>query len=98
MTDPPLKKTVALRYDPDQDKAPVLVAKGRGFVAERIIALAREHGIYIHEDPQLVDLLMDVELADNIPPQLYQVVARILAMVYRVNRDLARQRGFETRR
>lgn len=88
-----LKKTVALRYDPQRDIAPVLVAKGKGYIAERIVALAREHGIFVHEDPALVELLMDVELADTIPPQLYQVVARVLAMVYRANRELARKRG-----
>jgi flagellar biosynthesis protein len=92
MTAPPTK-AVALRYDPDMDAAPVLVARGKGYVAERIIALAREHGIHVHPDPELVELLMEVELADLIPPQLYQVVARVLAMVYRVNRELARRKG-----
>ena len=88
-----IKKSVALRYDPELDIAPVLVAKGKGYIAERIIALAKEHGIFVHEDKALVELLMDVELADSIPPQLYQVVARVLAMVYRANRDLAKSRG-----
>jgi flagellar biosynthesis protein len=88
-----LKKSVALRYDPEQDRAPVLIAKGQGYIAERIVALANEHGIFVHEDPALVELLMDVELADTIPPQLYQVVARVLAMVYRANRELAKTRG-----
>ena len=87
------KKAVALRYDPVEDAAPVLVAKGKGYLAERIIQLAREHGIYVHDDPILVELLMEVELDEAIPPQLYQVVARVLAMVYRVNRKLAQQRG-----
>jgi len=92
MTAPPTR-AVALRYEPDKDAAPVLIAKGKGYVAERIIALAREHGIHVHPDPALVELLMEVELAEVIPPQLYQVVARILAMVYRVNRELARRKG-----
>ncbi|MBN2082710.1 EscU/YscU/HrcU family type III secretion system export apparatus switch protein [bacterium] len=95
MTDKPIQKSVALRYDPEQDRAPVLVAKGKGFIAERIIALAKEHGIFVHQDPALVELLMDVELADTIPPQLYQVVARVLAMVYRANRELAKSRGLD---
>ena len=95
MTDIPVKKSVALRYDPEQDRAPVLVAKGKGYIAERIIALANEHGIFVHQDPALVDLLMDVELADTIPPQLYQVVSRVLAMVYRANRELAKTRGLD---
>ena len=93
MNDVRHKKAVALRYDPEEDVAPVVVAKGQRYLAERIIALAREHGIFVHEDAALVELLMSVELADTIPPQLYQVVARVLAMVYRVNKDLARRRG-----
>ena len=88
-----IKKSIALRYDSELDIAPVLVAKGRGYIAERIIALAKEHGIFVHEDPALVELLMDVELADTIPPQLYKVVARVLAMVYRANKELAKSRG-----
>ena len=94
MTDPLMQKAVALRYDPDEDPAPVLVAKGKGYLAERIVKLAREHGIYVHPDANLVELLMAVELAETIPPQLYRVVAKVLAMVYRVNKKLAKDRGF----
>ena len=93
MTQPPPTKAVALRYDPALDSAPVLLAKGQGYVAERIIALACQHGIYTQQDSALVELLMDIELSDEIPAQLYQVVARVLSMVYRVNRKLARERG-----
>ncbi len=87
------KQAVAIRYDPKLDVAPVVVGQGQGYLAERIVALAKEHGIYIHTDPNLVALLMDVQLDEAIPPQLYQVVAKVLGLVYRVNRDLARQRG-----
>ena len=87
------KQAVAIRYDPKQDVAPIVVGQGQGYLAERIVAIAKEHGIYIHNDPNLVALLMDVQLDEAIPPQLYQVVAKVLGMVYRVNRDLARQRG-----
>ena len=88
-----LKQAVAIRYDPGQDVAPMLVGKGQGYIAERIIKVAQEHGIYVHSDPNLVALLMDVQLDEAIPPQLYQVVAKVLGLVYRVNRDLARKRG-----
>jgi len=94
MTDPLMQRAVALRYDPEEDPAPVLVAKGKGYLAERIVKLAREHGIYVHPDANLVELLMAVELAETIPPQLYRVVAKVLAMVYRVNKKLAKDRGF----
>jgi len=97
MSDILKKKAVALRYDPEEDRAPVLIAKGKGFIAERIIELAEEHGVYVHEDTDLVELLMDVELAETIPPQLYQVVSRILAMVYRVNKNLAKKKGLGTK-
>jgi flagellar biosynthesis protein len=90
-----LKKAVALRYDPEQDIAPVLLAKGKGNIAEKIIELARENGVYVHEDANLVELLMSVDIADAIPPQLYQVVAGVLGMVYRVNRELAAKRGIK---
>jgi flagellar biosynthesis protein len=94
MTEMP-KKAVALRYDPQTDNVPILVAKGKGFLAERIIAVAKDNNIHIHEDANLVELLMGLQLDDAIPPQLYQVVARVLATVYRVNKQLAQSRGIK---
>lgn len=76
---------VALAYA-GGDAAPRVVAKGRGLIAEEIIARAREHGIYVHESPELVALLMQVDLDDRIPPQLYVAVAELLAWLYRVER------------
>lgn len=80
------KRAVALRYNPGEDSAPRLVAKGRGHLAERIIALAREHGIPIQEDPDLVELLAVIEVGDLVPEELYGAVAEILAFLYRLNR------------
>jgi flagellar biosynthesis protein len=79
------KKVAALRYDPQRDAAPKVVARGRGHVAERITEIAREHHIPLHEDPNLVEVLeaMDVDL--EIPPVLYRAVAEVLAFVYRLN-------------
>jgi flagellar biosynthesis protein len=74
---------VALAYAPG-DNAPRVVAKGRGLIAEAIIARAREHGIYVHESPAIIALLMQVDLDDRIPPQLYLAVAELLAWIYRV--------------
>ena len=76
---------VALKYAPGS-AAPVVVAKGRGLIAEEIIARAREHGVYVHESPELVALLSQVDLDDQIPPQLYVAVAELLAWIYRVER------------
>ena len=77
------KSAVALAYS-QTDAAPRVVAKGRGLVAEQIIARAREHGVYVHESPELVSLLLQVDLDQRIPPQLYIAVAELLAWVYRL--------------
>jgi flagellar biosynthesis protein len=74
---------VALAYAPG-DAAPKVVAKGRGLVAEEIIARAREHDVFVHESAELVALLMQVDLDAHIPPQLYLAVAELLAWLYRV--------------
>ncbi len=74
---------VALTYAPG-DAAPRVVAKGRGLIAEEIIKRAKEHGVYVHESPELVTLLQQVDLDDKIPPQLYVVVAELLAWLYQV--------------
>jgi flagellar biosynthesis protein len=80
------RRAAALHYDPDRDRAPRLVARGDGHVAERILELAREHGIPVHEDAALVDLLSRLDLDTEIPPELYRVVAEIVAFVYRLQR------------
>jgi flagellar biosynthesis protein len=76
---------VALAYAPG-DAAPKVVAKGRGLIAEEIINRAHAHDIYVHESPELVTLLMQVDLDGRIPPQLYLAVAELLAWLYRVER------------
>ena len=77
------KSAVALAYS-QTDAAPRVVAKGRGLIAEQIIARAREHGVYVHESPELVSLLLQVDLDQRIPPQLYIAVAELLAWIYRL--------------
>lgn len=79
-------QAVALRYREGEDDVPVVVAKGRGYLAERIKDLARESGVPIQEDPQLVDYLMALDLYEEIPPQLYAVVAEILAYIYSMDK------------
>lgn len=79
---------VALKYAPG-DGAPRVVAKGRGLIAREIIARAHEHGVYVHESPELVTLLSQVDLDDRIPPALYTVVAELLAWLYQVERGAA---------
>ena len=82
---PARKKAVALRYDRERDDAPKVVAKGAGYVGERIIALAKEHGVQVHEDPDLVTVLSKLDVNVEIPTHLYKTIAEVLAFVYRLN-------------
>lgn len=85
MKSPPSDATrtsaIALAYDP-VDQAPRVVAKGYGTLAETIIRCAREHGLYVHESPELIGLLMQVDLDSQIPPPLYAAIAELLAWLY----------------
>jgi flagellar biosynthesis protein len=74
---------VALAYQ-SGESAPKVVARGRGLIAQAIIERAKEHGIFVHESQELVGLLMQVELDEHIPPQLYLAVAELLAWIYRL--------------
>jgi flagellar biosynthesis protein len=76
-----MQQAIALAYD-ESDYAPKVVAKGRGLMAEQIIAKAKENNVYVHESKELVALLMQVDLDDHIPPALYQAIAEILAWLY----------------
>jgi flagellar biosynthesis protein len=77
----------ALRYEQGKQKAPAVVAKGSGVVAEKIIEMARKHGIPLQENPELVQVLMKLDINQEIPAELYQVVADILAMIYRASQQ-----------
>ena len=83
------KKAVALKYDPGKDRAPRMTAKGQGHLAEKIIALARLQGIPIQEDPALVQVLSQLDFYQEIPPEVYLVVAEILAFVYSMHQRRA---------
>jgi len=74
---------VALAYQ-SGESAPKVVARGRGIIAQAIIDRAKEHGIFVHESQDLVGLLMQVELDEHIPPELYLAVAELLAWIYRL--------------
>lgn len=76
---------IALAYRQD-DQAPKVVAKGSGVMASEIIKRAKEAGVFVHESPELVSLLMQVDLDQHIPPQLYRAVAELLAWLYRVEK------------
>ncbi|MGG1661450.1 EscU/YscU/HrcU family type III secretion system export apparatus switch protein [Brevibacillus sp. NRS-1366] len=79
-------QAVALKYQAGTMDAPKVVAKGKGYVAENILKTAKEHHIPVQEDPSLVEVLGKLDLNQQIPPELYQVVAEILAFVYRLDK------------
>lgn len=84
------KKAVALKYDAEKDTAPKVVAKGRGFIAQKIIELARQHGVPMKEDDALVEVLSKLDIYEEIPVELYKAVAEILVFVYQVKGRIKR--------
>jgi flagellar biosynthesis protein len=83
---------VAVAYN-EGDAAPRVVAKGRGQIAQAIIERAQQAGVYVHESPELVALLMQVDLDQRIPPQLYVAVAELLAWLYRLEAEYGPSRA-----
>ncbi|WP_419873085.1 EscU/YscU/HrcU family type III secretion system export apparatus switch protein [Candidatus Pristimantibacillus sp. PTI5] len=81
-----VKKAVALRYQPGERTAPVMVAKGKGHIADLILERAKENGIPVQEDSSLVEVLSKLDIDQEIPPELYTLVAEILSFVYRSDR------------
>ena len=87
----PRLRAAALRYRPEapfQDAAPRLVAKGQGLLAERILDLARQHGVTVTKDPDLLAALDPLDIDRLIPPELFQAVATLLAALYRANKSM----------
>ena len=88
MSDEPKKPqmAIALDYEIGTRQAPVVIAKGRGIVAEKIMEIARENGITIEANPMLAEALSGVELDEAIPHELYQAVAEVIGFVLRARR------------
>ena len=86
----PSPHAVAVGYDSENDQAPRVLAKGSGLIAENIIQAARHHGVPLVADPIAGELLAQVELGAEIPPDFYQAVAEIMAFIYRLNDQLNR--------
>ena len=87
---------VALRYHPQApylDAAPRLVAKGEGLLADRILKLARQHGIPVERDPDLLAALAPLQVDRVLPPELFKAVAIMLAALYRANGQAERFRS-----
>lgn len=75
------KRAAALKYDPETDALPVMTAYGEGYVAEKIIEKGEQSGLPVITDAELVTLLAELSIGDEIPPSLYEVVAKILVFV-----------------
>ena len=84
------KEAIALTYKPGQEDAPTIVAKGKGKIAENILAKANEHNVPIQEDASLVELLGQLDINQSIPEELYQAVAEVFAFVYKIDREKAK--------
>jgi flagellar biosynthesis protein len=85
-TDTDERKAAALSYKQGY-YAPVVVARGKGVMAEAIIACAQESGVYVHESPELVKLLLQVDTDQYIPPELYRAVAEVLVWLHWLERE-----------
>ena len=78
-------RAVALKYESEKDSAPRVVAKGREFIAEKIIETAKAHNVPLYQDKSLVQVLEALDIDTEIPPELYRAVAEVLAFIYRLN-------------
>ncbi|MEY2370627.1 EscU/YscU/HrcU family type III secretion system export apparatus switch protein [Lysinibacillus capsici] len=85
------KEAIALTYKLGQFDSPTVVAKGKGKIAENILARANEHNVPIYEDPNLVQLLGQLDLNESIPEELYQAVAEVFAFIYRLDQQHAQK-------
>lgn len=86
----PTTVAVALSYEREKDNAPRIVAKGRGWIAESIIELARKHNVTIHRDEDLVKMLAKLDIDMPIPLEAYAAVAQIIAYIYKANEQAKR--------
>ncbi len=83
------KIAVALKYKYGEDKEPTVIASGKGLIAENMVKKALEHQIPLYEDTALTQILSKVKVGHSIPEELYEVVAEIIAMVYRLEKKVA---------
>ncbi|MBD3321309.1 MAG: hypothetical protein GF350_09470 [Chitinivibrionales bacterium] len=84
-------RAVALKYDAEAGQAPRVVAKGNGELAEKIKSIARQYGIPVHSDNDLVELLAQIDIDREIPPELYAAVAEVLSWIYRANNEMRKE-------
>jgi flagellar biosynthesis protein len=81
-------KAAALKYEMKKDRAPRVIAKGKGLIAEKILEVAREHNIPLYRDKELSQVLEALDLDTEIPAELFRAVAEVLAFIYRMNKKM----------
>ncbi|VBB05632.1 type iii secretion system substrate exporter [Lucifera butyrica] len=86
------KQAIALHYNPERQNAPRVVAKGTGLIAENILNIAKQSAVPVYQNKTVAGMLMAVELDREIPAALYQVVAEVLAYVYRLDQEAGKRR------
>ena len=82
MKDEKNKKAAALKYNMKKDNAPKIIASGKGDIAKKILEKAKEEDIHIEENQDLAEILVKMEIGEEIPPELYEVIAEILSFIY----------------
>lgn len=85
------KQATALKYNQTDDRAPKVVATGKGLIAENIIKKAEESGVSVYQDERLSQQLMNLSLGDEIPAELYHVIAEVLVFIAQADRKAARK-------
>lgn len=88
-----IKLAIALKYRHEEDTVPRVVASGKGLAADHILNLARENAVAVREDAALAAGLAEVEVGSSIPEELYEAVARILALIYHLDGKAASPSG-----
>lgn len=87
-----INEAIALRYQAEEDHAPLIVAKGKGEIAEAILKLAQQSGVPTLKDPELVKLLEGVEVGEYIPPEAYALAAEIIAFIWRLEEKIGKEK------
>lgn len=90
-----VKEVVALKYSSDENKAPKIIAMGKGEIAEKILETAEESNVPVFQDGELAHTLNKLNLGDEIPPELYEVVAEVLVFVSNLDRNFGEKYGFK---
>jgi len=88
------KRAAALKYDAGEDDVPYIVALGEGYVAEQIIEKAAQHNVHVKKDEKLASVLNKLSVGDEIPEELYAVVAEILVFVSSMDQEFKSRLGF----